>query len=663
MLRFGILPTLVWHYSVDAMYSAMLLVRSHSLYFKLSGAASAGIMVLPVLVALVAYWRQGGFAPETGLLNRDEAAQDLEPETSQAPARAFAPDPAQALAPGPEGNPPPSAAPEPATIFYQPLSLRAKSIAAAVAACCLLSLLIPVSRFGDSPNFQITAGQAHAAADAFLKTQNMDPSAFRYVTFPAVHWGGDDSLAAKYFLERRPTSAASALFERNRPVQHWLTRYFKSLDQEEITVSVHPETGKVLGFGHTVPEDRPGADIAAGHAREIASAFARDWGLDVSSMDLKESSSEKKKARRDYTLVWEAPAGDPRNVDEVLYRVQIGIAGDAVSGVRRFWKVPETFTRSRERQNALSIAILVLRIAVSAGVIVFALWLLMQSIRQRLVPWRAAIRLAVPAALLFPVGPLLSFNLMLKDYTTAVPLATYQAMTYVALLMSLVFGFLFMAGAAALLTTFFKESAAALRAVNRRLLGPDAVVAVLVAAGLAVFLNHLDGLLTTRFHAQALFNIGSPDIIASASPAVAALADALRSVLARGAVLGLAVLAVYQVSRRWLLVAIGLAALFAGLPAEIRTPGEFFLYYGAAAAAGACAVAWCWFVARRNYLAYALVLWLLALRAPMMQLFGNGNWALQIQGWALAAVLVLSVVWAVAPALGREARSVMPVRP
>ena len=42
MLRWGILPTLIWHYSVDAMYSAMLLLRSHSLYFKLSGAASGG---------------------------------------------------------------------------------------------------------------------------------------------------------------------------------------------------------------------------------------------------------------------------------------------------------------------------------------------------------------------------------------------------------------------------------------------------------------------------------------------------------------------------------------------------------------------------------------------------------------------------------------------
>src|SRR5262249_39784669 len=79
MLRFGILPTLVWHYSVDAMYSAMLLMRSESLYFKLSGAGAAGIMVLPAVVALVAYLRRGGFEPETGLLNRDDTGARLEP--------------------------------------------------------------------------------------------------------------------------------------------------------------------------------------------------------------------------------------------------------------------------------------------------------------------------------------------------------------------------------------------------------------------------------------------------------------------------------------------------------------------------------------------------------------------------------------------------------
>src|SRR6185295_14008972 len=54
------------------MYSAMLLLRSESLYLRLSGAASAGVIVLPVAAALVAYRLNRGFEPAEGLLNADE---------------------------------------------------------------------------------------------------------------------------------------------------------------------------------------------------------------------------------------------------------------------------------------------------------------------------------------------------------------------------------------------------------------------------------------------------------------------------------------------------------------------------------------------------------------------------------------------------------------
>jgi len=97
--------------------------------------------------------------------------------------------------------------------------------------------------------------------------------------------------------------------------------------------------------------------------------------------------------------------------------------------------------------------------------------------------------------------------------------------------------------------------------------------------------------------------------------------------------------------------------LFAGLPGEVRTAGEFLLQYGEALVAGACAVLFCLWIARRNYLAYALVLWMIALRTPMMQLFGNANPGLQMQGWALAGALAVSILWAAAPAFGRRAAS------
>ena len=262
------------------------------------------IFVLPILVALVAYWRTGGFAPEAGLLNGDEpAAPYVLPEAEPADVR---------------------------VVSYSPLSGRLRLIAVAIFAAGLGSTLIPAAHFGESPQYKLTAEQARASADAFLRAQDIDPGSYLHVTYPEVHWGGDDSLAAKYFLEHRTLNAASRLFELYRPVQHWATRYFKSLEKEEFLATVNPETGHVMGFDRQLPEDRPGADLTPDAARSIAADFAMAHGLAVAAMDLKESQSEKRKARRDYSLVWEARPGDPRNVDEARYRVAIGVDGDRV---------------------------------------------------------------------------------------------------------------------------------------------------------------------------------------------------------------------------------------------------------------------------------------------------------------------------------------------
>jgi hypothetical protein len=658
MLRFGILPTLVWHYSVDAMYSAMLLVRSESLYFKLSGLGAAGIMVLPVGIALLAYWRQGGFAPETGLLNREDTAEPGAPAAAPSETRTEALSEARA---GADSTAAPAGdaraggvAPPPASLPYRPLGARLRWVAAALLALGLACLAIPVARFGESPDYRLSRDRARAPADAFLGSQSLAPAAFQHVTFPMAHWDGADSLAGKYFLERLPLPAASALFERNRPMQIWVTRYFRSLDQEEITVAVHPETGRVTAFSHTIPETRPGADIPAERAREIAARFAASLGWDTAVMDLRESSAEKKKARRDHSLVWEARPGDPRNVDQTRWRVEVNVAGDRATSARGFWKLPEAWQRGRERENALAIAITVMKIVAIAGLVVYAVWILIQATRHGMVRWRAAISLALPATLAFPVASLLAAGLMLKNYRTDVPLETFQAMTYVALAMGAVLGFLLMGAAAALVVTLYPDAVPALRRENRAATAFDALAALAAAIGIALALTRFQGILVDRFHAQAVLSLSSPDIIASAAPALAAFANAVRGLLTDAALLGLVVLLVRQLTKPWVRWAAALFALAATLPGEVRTPGEFLLHYTISLAWAVAAIAFCWFFARRNYLAYALVLWLMALRTPMMQLLDTGNAALQLQGWLIAGIMVASVVWAVAPAwLGR----------
>ena len=304
-----------------------------------------------------------------------------------------------------------------------------------------------------------------------------------------------------------------------------------------------------------------------------------------------------------------------------------------------------------------------LRIVTLAGFVVYALWLLIQGTRQGIVRWRPAIRLAIPATILFPVAPLLSAGLMLKNYRTDVPLETFQALTYVTLAMSVIFGFLYLGAASAIIVTYFPDALPSLRRENRAALAVDALAALAAAAGIALIVQKFQAILLQQFHAQAVFSIFSPDIIASAAPALAAVSNAVRALLTDAALLGLLTLLAWQLTKPWMRYAAALLALCATVPSEVRTPGEFLLQYTISLVMAAAGVAFCWFFARRNYLAYALVIWLVALRTPMMQLLGTGNPALQMQGYLIGAIMAATLIWAFAPALlRRSARPALPDR-
>jgi hypothetical protein len=275
------------------------------------------------------------------------------------------------------------------------------------------------------------------------------------------------------------------------------------------------------------------------------------------------------------------------------------------------------------------------------------------------VRWRAAIWLALPGTILLPVAALLSIHLMMKNYDTAIPLETFRAMTYIGVVMTALVGFLMLTASAAILTTFFPEAVASLQRVNRRAMGRDAGAAILAAMGLALIATQLGGALVERFHAQALPQITSPDLIVSKAPAISAFAAAVPAWLRDGAALALIALLAVRARRRWMIAAgaaVGIAAL---LPGDVRTAGELGVHAGIALIAVACAVAFCVWFGRRNWLAYALVLWLFALRGPLLELLGNGNPSLDMQGWIVAAVAAATIIWAILPGFGRNESPVM----
>src|SRR5258708_22631316 len=72
MLRWGIVATLIWHYTVDASLVGMLLIRSDNLYFKISGVVVGLAAVAPLAWSGISYLARGSFEAVGDLLNAAE---------------------------------------------------------------------------------------------------------------------------------------------------------------------------------------------------------------------------------------------------------------------------------------------------------------------------------------------------------------------------------------------------------------------------------------------------------------------------------------------------------------------------------------------------------------------------------------------------------------
>jgi hypothetical protein len=136
----------------------------------------------------------------------------------------------------------------------------------------------------------------------------------------------------------------------------------------------------------------------------------------------------------------------------------------------------------------------------------------------------------------------------------------------------------------------------------------------------------------------------------------------VQTIFTRAALLALVVLAARKLPKRWMLAPLTLLTVCALVSEEVRTPGEFALEFVVAFVGVACVAVFCVWFARVNYLAYLLVLGMGAVGSALSELLQSGNAGLEMQGWIVAAVMVVGLVWAVGPGLA-AARGQAPSEP
>ncbi|MEB2363440.1 MAG: CPBP family intramembrane metalloprotease [Bryobacteraceae bacterium] len=392
MIRFGILATLVWHYTVDAVLIGMFLFQTDSWYFRISGFVVAGAVAIPLILSIVYYRRQNGFqileAPEV------REAVVIEPSPSEAPAQI-----ATVSTP---------AAP----------SWPVRRLYAAAALGLVAVIFFQPRPFGGFIQVRLTREEAYAAADHEMRRRNLGPDTW----IRAGRFLPNLNPAPLEYIRRIAGSETAEKAVRDHThTAIWRVRYFKPAQKEEWRVYVD-QSGAVVRTDHLLDENAAGAQLPPEQARSIAEDWLRGQHIPVNRWSLVDSQTRKRENRTDHTFVWENP--DFR-IGEARVRWEVQVIGGEPSFQRSFIKLPEQWLRDFARpriQRFLAPGFIGVLVAIA-----FILFLKSLSAGRHTYHTRTYVLVTLTTMVLNIAGTISGWPGMYNGYDTAMPWSTFLA--------------------------------------------------------------------------------------------------------------------------------------------------------------------------------------------------------------------------------------------
>ena len=410
MLHWGIVATLIWHYTVDASLVGLLLIRSDNLYFKISGVVVGLAALAPLLFSGALYLARGRFEEVDDLLNRAEPA----PEISLARQTIMGPS---------------TATPR----HYEPLTTGTIGF---LALCLLLGSLaawrLKREHIGDYLELSLDRKSVAQKADAVMQQHGIAPKNFRKA---AVFLDNTNAVTNEFLRRRMPISQINDIYAHRIPGALWRVRYFRDLQPEEYAVTLKPD-GSLQGFWHTLAEAAKGANLSKEEAESIAEKYLREQRqIDLSGWKLVEAISDKRPNRTDTTLTWQQePPLDATNSasdssDHAFARMELKVLGDEPADFRTYIKIPDSFVRQQDEQTLGRTVAWIVRIVVALLVVVAVLVLFFQGLRRQTVsvPWKRLLGWScmgmVTLGVSFAFGS--GIPTLLSSYQTSIPMRLF----------------------------------------------------------------------------------------------------------------------------------------------------------------------------------------------------------------------------------------------
>ena len=638
MYRYGLLGLLIWHYTVDALYTAFLLFRSGNPYYIFSAGLASLIFVIPAVAAMVLYRRNGGFVVDDDLSNA-------------AIGTAAAPQVAEEVR-----------AVEPEVTSSVPVTGRALVILALAIAAAVGAFLLSGPSFDDVINYRLSKQDASDLARrhlAGLRIRNL-PSRILPLAVPGFRWwnpasrreeGGNpgdyDEAAHQYLLRHADPPVPRILdMQRNKvEAATWMVRMFTPGKKNEIFVEVDPRTSRAVGMHEYLDQDAPGATLEQTAADAIARSELGRYGLRAEDFEIKEALQFQQPGRRDWLFHFQEKTP---LAAEAFRRATVRISGDRVTQFAKTIHIPEQARRDFAEEGILNTMLLIAKIVAVISLLGVVIYGVVAAARDNRFAWKPATKVTAFLAIPAIAAVLLNRELLMAQYDTAMPWETFS----IVIIVGIIFAVAFQLGMAWLSVAVLETAIPAARRVigpsGARRFGAAAVVAtVTLLSILALYTaikRALPNLIPRMLRAEAL---EISELVAIPLPALSVIWQAiLTALIASAAVAGIvAAIAATPPNRRFVIYAILFGSILLLTIDSDVTPSQLPL----ALLIGTVTTAIVWvavkYILRDNLLAYPVAFFTVALLSGIVTLLPNDRPDLQLNAYALIALGLAVLVW------------------
>jgi len=495
-LRYGILATLIWSFNVDAVSSAMILLRSANPYYFTTGVVSAGLVLLPLIYAIISYRKNGGFIPSTNLVNALDTEIFEEKEETKKMIE--------------QGK---------ISVPYKPFSKNRVKIGLSIGVLGVLSFfLITQSSQINEPIYNHTLldknrEEATDIARAYLTDRGFDLNGYRSVA-KSENWlspGGfqtpvgrigiyeyEESAIVSYILEKRgKDNVRSFLSENNYQTMGWSVRFFRPETKREYRVWVSAE-GDEAGYPHfkeTLSDTTYLPFITKDEALNTVFKFADNTDINLINMELSEEETIEKENRTDYFFKFKADENHKDNIAEARMNLNFEVHGNYVGMVKTEMKLPDIWFWEYTQWTPYTIIRMFCVFGILFALPIIGIMYLLKLMNEENPNWNLALSLGAFVFILW-LFEYIGYATHFFNYNTSKPINIFLFQEYGGGILVSMFLCLAVIILTLIINLAWPNYFTAFNRENRKIYLQDAFISMLCSTGLILIISTIYALIT-----------------------------------------------------------------------------------------------------------------------------------------------------------------------